>query len=78
MSENDVSGYRVLQDDATTFRLDAETGCWLDDGAIHTKAVTSYGDPVELNSTEARLLARALVRFADELDAELNIVPPAR
>ena len=76
MSENDLTGYQVLQDDETTFRLDAETGCRLYDGAIHAKVVTSYGDPVELNSTEARLLARALVRFADELDAELNIVPP--
>jgi hypothetical protein len=70
--------YRVMQDDETAFRLDEEAGCWLRDGAIHTKVVTSYGDPVELNSKEARLLARALLRFADVLDAELDIVPPSR
>jgi hypothetical protein len=70
--------YRVMQDDETAFRLDEEAGCRLYDGSIHTKVVTSYGDPVELSSKEARLLARALMRFADVLDAELDIVPPSR
>jgi hypothetical protein len=68
----------VKQDDETAFLLDEEAGCWLLDGAIHTKVVTSYGDPVELSSQEARLLARALMRFADVLDAELDIAPPSR
>jgi hypothetical protein len=70
--------YRVMQDSETEFRLDEDAGCWFLDGAIHTKVVTSYGDRVELSSTEARLLARALLRFADVLDAELDIVPPSR
>lgn len=72
----DHGGYRVLQDEETTFRLDTDTGCWLRDDSIHCKVVTSYGDPVELTSKEARLLARALLRFADALDAELDVVPP--
>ena len=78
MIESDLKGYRVLQNDETAFRLDADAGIWLRDGSIHAKVVTSHGDPVELNSKEARLLARALLRFADVLDAELDIVPPSR
>ena len=70
--------YRVMQDDESAFRLDEDTGVWLRDGSIHTKVVTSHRDPVELSSTEARLLARALMRFADVLDAELDIVRPPR
>ena len=40
------------------------------------KVVTGYGDPYELTAKEARMLAAALLAFADTLDAELNIVPP--
>ena len=69
-------GYRVLQDDDGAFRLDEEAGCWLMDGAIHAKVVTTHGDPVELTATEARLLARSLLRFAEALDAELDDAPP--
>jgi hypothetical protein len=68
--ENDLNGYRVLQNDETAFRLDEEAGVWLRDGSIHVKVVSAYGDPVELSSTEARLLAQALVRFADDCVAE--------
>lgn len=78
MIENDLKGYRVLQNDETAFRLDEDAGVWLRDGSIHAKVVTSHRDPVELTSKEARLLARALMRFADVLDAELNVVPPSR
>jgi glycogen debranching enzyme len=70
MAENDSTGYRVLQSDDTAFRLDTEVGCWLDQGMIHTKAVTSYGDPVELTATEARLFAEALLRFVAAIEAE--------
>jgi hypothetical protein len=78
MIENDLKGYRALQNDETAFRLDEDSGVWLRDGSIHAKVVTSHGDPVELSSKEARLLARALLRFADALDAELDVVPPSR
>jgi hypothetical protein len=77
MIENDLQGYRPLQNDEGAFRLDADTGVWLRDESIHVKVVTGHGDPVELSSKEARLVARALLRFADEVDAELDIVPPA-
>lgn len=76
MIENELNGYEVLQNDEEAFFLDEDAGCRLYDGSIHAKVVTSYGDPVELNSKEARLLARALMRFADVLDAELDLVPP--
>jgi hypothetical protein len=68
--------YRVEQNDDDAFRLDEDAGCRIMDGAIHMKVVTAYGDPVELNATEARMLAAALSTFADTLDAELDIVPP--
>jgi hypothetical protein len=43
---------------------------WLDEsGGIAIKAVTSSGDPVELSSTQARLLADILNQLADEDDA---------
>ena len=43
---------------------------WLDEsGGIAIKAVTSSGDPVELSSAEARLLADILNQLADEDDA---------
>ena len=78
MIETELQGYHSLQNDETAFRLDTDSGVWLRDGSIHAKVVTAYGDPVELNSDEARFLARALLRFADVLDAELDIVPPSR
>jgi hypothetical protein len=63
----DTKGYRVQQNDDAVFRLDNEAACWIVDGAIHMKVVTSYGDPVELTGTEARMLAAALLAFADTL-----------
>ena len=72
----DTRGYRVLQNDDTAFLLDDDAGCRLVVGSIHMKVVSSYGDPVELTSVEAKLLAQALLHFAAELDAELDIVPP--
>ena len=43
---------------------------WLDEaGGIAIKAITSSGDPVELSSTQARLLANVLNQLADEDDA---------
>ena len=72
----ETNGYRVLQNDDVAFRLDGEASCRIVEGAIHMKVVTAYGDPVELTSTEARMLAAALQAFADTLDAELEMVPP--
>jgi len=42
-----------------------EVELWVtDDLTIHLKAVTRFGDPVELGSEEAKSLAEALLRFA--------------
>ena len=42
---------------------------WLEQGSsVHIKAVTSFGDPVELASHEARELAAILSDFADQAD----------
>ncbi len=37
------------------------------DGAIHLKAVTKFGDPVELTTEEARDLAELLMALAREI-----------
>ena len=44
---------------------------WLEQGtSIQIKAVTSFGDPVELTASEARDVAQALLRLAQQLDDE--------
>jgi hypothetical protein len=40
---------------------------WVD-GGVQLKAVTSYGDPVDLSPEEARQIARRLLELADEAD----------
>jgi hypothetical protein len=43
---------------------------WLEqESSIQIKAVTSFGDPVELNSEEARRLAALLLTLAEQADA---------
>jgi len=38
---------------------------WAEDGrSIHLKAISSFGDPVELSAEEAKELAEALLRLA--------------
>ena len=71
----DTKGYSALQNDDDVFRLDHETGCRIQDGSIHVKVVTGYGDPVELTTHEVRLFAAGLLALADRLDAEDGIVP---
>jgi hypothetical protein len=44
---------------------------WIANGAsIMLKAVTGYGDPVELGAEEVRAIAQALNELADRLEAE--------
>jgi hypothetical protein len=46
--------------------------CWLEqESSVMLKAVTRFGDPVELVASEARAIAAALLAHADRLD------PPA-
>lgn len=40
----------------------------IEQDAIHLKAITSHGDPVELTSDEARELAAALLELATRCD----------
>jgi hypothetical protein len=59
-----MSGYELIQ-------VDDDVAVWFDaGGGITIKAVTPEGDPVELSSTQARQLARALVDLADRDDAD--------
>lgn len=47
-----------------------DVSVWLDEGGgIAIRAVTASGDPVELSSAQARLLAEVLNRLADKDDA---------
>lgn len=49
--------------------IDDDVRLWIDPGGgITLKAVTPEGDPVELSSAQARALAAALQRLADEDD----------
>lgn len=48
-----------------------EIDVWLEEHtAIMIRAVTREGDPVELQSTDARRLAGVLISLADRLDRE--------
>jgi hypothetical protein len=54
--------------------------CWLEqDSSIMLKAVTRYGDPVELTAGEARDIAAALLILADRLEppADKHVEPRA-
>jgi hypothetical protein len=43
--------------------------CWLEqDSSVMLKAVTRFGDPVELSADEARAIAAALQSFAGRLE----------
>jgi hypothetical protein len=42
---------------------------WIADGdAIHLRAVTKFGDPVEINSEEAKEMIEALRRLIREIE----------
>ena len=50
-------------------RLAGDVYCWLEaDSSVMLKAVTRFGDPVELSSDEAREIAAALLALADRLE----------
>jgi hypothetical protein len=57
--------------DERKYELDPDVRVWIDpDGGITIKAVTVFGDPVELSATEARQLADALIGLAAEYEPE--------
>jgi hypothetical protein len=41
---------------------------WRDGGSVQLKAVTSFGDPVDLSDEEARRVAHRLLELADEAE----------
>ena len=48
---------------------DGEVSFWVEQGqSMYLKAVTSFGDPVELNGTEAGAIAEKLIEFAILID----------
>jgi len=48
-----------------------EAYLWLEqESSIMLKAVSSYGDPLELTAHDGRQLAEVLVRLAEALDAD--------
>lgn len=47
--------------------LDGDVYLWIEqDSSIHLKAVTKFGDPVEMQCEDARTLGKLLIRLADE------------
>ena len=48
---------------------DGEVSFWVEQGqSMCLKAVTSFGDPVELNGTKAGAIAEKLIEFAILID----------
>src|SRR5262245_25339473 len=46
-----------------------DVDCWLEhDSSVMLKAVTRFGDPVELTADDARAVAAALIGFAEQLE----------
>ncbi len=46
-----------------------DVSCWLEQASsVMLKAVTRFGDPVELTADEARAVAAALIEIADRLE----------
>jgi hypothetical protein len=41
---------------------------WRDGVSVQLKAVTSFGDPVDLDAEEARRIAQRLLKLADETE----------
>ena len=46
----------------------SEVNVWIEQEAIHIKAVDLHGDPIELSEVEARKLANNLITLADSLE----------
>lgn len=47
---------------------DGEVEIWLEQEAVHIRAVAQFGDPVELTSATALKLAEILKQLAAEID----------
>lgn len=57
------------EDSNVTSIADGQVALWAaDERSIHLKAISSHGDPVELNAEEARELARELLRLASAIE----------
>ncbi len=59
----------MIADNVVTLFADGQVALWTEDErSIHLKAISPHGDPVELNSEEARELAQELLRLASALE----------
>jgi len=68
--DRDLPLERAVSDDTSTkiHHVD-DVYLWLEQGSsIHIKAVTQFGDPVELSSHHARQLATTLTDLADQVE----------
>ena len=56
-------------DENVFYTSDRNVYCWIEQQtSVMLKAVTKFGDPVEMTASEARELASALLRMADEVE----------
>jgi hypothetical protein len=46
-----------------------ELRAWVEQEAIHLKAIDSRGDPIELSADEVRHLAEQLIRLAEKIQS---------
>jgi hypothetical protein len=59
---------RGIQPDKIIALCDGELRAWVEQEVIHIKALASHGDPVELTCEQAKCLAQALNKWANEID----------
>jgi hypothetical protein len=43
---------------------------WVDGASIQIKAVTAYGDPVDLGTDEVRRIIAALIAMVEQIDGD--------
>ena len=52
-----------------TFEMsDGNIRIWIEQEAIHLRVVDAHGDPIELTVEEAKVLAGALLRIAEDME----------
>lgn len=49
-------------------RLDDDVRIWIEQETVHLKVIDSYGDPVEFNAEECRVLATRLMELAKQIE----------
>ena len=49
---------------------DGNFRAWIDQDAIHIKAVDEHGDPIELSAEETRVIISEMIKLVDEIQSQ--------